>query len=325
MSAITFDYDAETVLNLNHLRVFRAVSETRSITEAARRLHISQPAASKQLADLETHVGVALVERRPRGVRLTAAGEVLARHARRLFQEEAAAEAALEALLGLELGHVSLAASTTIGSYILPSVFGELHAAHPNVRLALEIGNAARVEELVLEGELDLGLSEGSVVSEHLNVEVFTRDEMVLIAAPEHPLVAEARRGKLGARALEGQSFLMREPGSGTREVVEDALAGAGIPVSLLMTLGSTEAIKNAVAGGLGVALVSSLTITLERASGRLVVLELSDLRIHRPLHLLTLEGKPQSPAAREFLRLLRARYPRASAERSRRGRPRPG
>jgi DNA-binding transcriptional LysR family regulator len=303
------------VLNLNHLRVFRVVSDTNSITDAARNLHISQPAASKQLADLEGHLGVALLERRSRGVRLTAAGEVLARHARRLFQEEAAAEAALEALLGLELGHLSLAASTTIGSYILPSVFGELHAAHPQVQLALEIGNAARVEELVLEGALDLGLSEGSVLSEHLNVEVFTRDEMVLIAAPEHPLVAEARRGPIRARALAGQSFLLREPGSGTREVVEDALAGAGIPVNLVMTLGSTEAIKNAVAGGLGIALVSSLTITLERASGRLVVIDLADLVIRRPLHLLTLESKPPSPAALEFLRLLRARYPRASAD----------
>ena len=100
------------MLNLTHLRVFRSVLETNSITEAARQLHISQPAASKQLAELEAHVGVTLLERLPRGVRLTAAGEVLSRHARRLFQEEEAAEAALKALLGLELGQVSLAAST---------------------------------------------------------------------------------------------------------------------------------------------------------------------------------------------------------------------
>jgi len=298
------------VLNLNHLRVFRSVCETNSITEAARQLHISQPAASKQLAELESHLGLTLVERRPRGVRLTAAGEVLARHARRLFQEEAAAETALDALLGLELGQLSLAASTTIGSYIVPALFGEIHAAHPNLRLALEIVNAARVEELVLEGQLDLGLSEGPVVSESLQVEVFARDEIVLIAAPDHPLAAEARHGTISAQALAGRAFLLREPGSGTREVVQDALAQANIRVNVAMTLGSTEAIKNAVAGGLGIAFVSGLTIALERASGRLAVIEVADLSIRRPLHLLMLEGKTPSPAALEFRGLLAARYP---------------
>lgn len=309
MSDIPQSYSQVAVLNLNHLRVFRSVSETNSITEAARQLHISQPAASKQLAELESHLGVALLERRPRGVRLTAAGEVLSRHARRLFQEEEAAEAALEALLGLDLGHLSLAASTTIGSYIVPAVFGELHAAHPNVKLQLEIGNAARVEELVLGGQLDLGLSEGTPVSDSLHVEVFTHDRMTLIAAPDHPLGAQAQHCSLPARVLESVPFIVRERGSGTREVVEAALEQHGLHVVPVMSLGSTEAIKNAVARGLGVALVSSLTIELELSSGRLLALDLADLSIHRALHLLTLEGKPPSPAAAEFSRLLRAGF----------------
>jgi DNA-binding transcriptional LysR family regulator len=296
------------VLNLNHLRVFRSVCETNSITEAARRLHISQPAASKQLAELEAHIGVILVERLPRGVRLTAAGEVLGRHARRLFQEERAAEAALAALLGLELGQLSVAASTTIGSYIVPAVFGDLHAAHPNVELQLEIGNASRVEELVLGGQFDLGLSEGSVASEQLHVEVFAHDQMQLIAAPGHPLAAA--RAPVPVRVLEELPFLMRERGSGTREVVEAALEQRGVRVVPAMTLGSTEAIKTAVATGLGVALVSSLTLELELHSDRLRVIELAGASIQRPLHLVTIEGKPASPAVLEFLRRLRARHP---------------
>jgi DNA-binding transcriptional LysR family regulator len=298
------------VLNLTHLRVFRAICETNSITHAARQLHISQPAASKQLAELEVQLGVALVERRARGVRLTAAGEVLGRHARRLFHEEEAAEAALQALLGLELGQLALAASTTIGSYIVPAVFGDLHAAHPNVTLELEIGNAARVEELVLSGHIDLGLSEGRVSSENLVAEVFTYDEMVLITAPGHPLALRDPRGGIDPAILAGLPFIVREHGSGTREVVESALDQRGVDVAPVMTLGSTEAIKNAVARGLGVALVSSLTIELELASGRLRALELAGDRIRRALHLLTLEGKPPSPAVTEFLRLLRQRYP---------------
>jgi DNA-binding transcriptional LysR family regulator len=134
---------------------------------------------------------------------------------------------------------------------------------------------------------------------------------MVLIAAPSYPLVELAGPGGVAAQALEGVPFLVRERGSGTREVVEAALERRGLRVAPVMTLGSTEAIKNAVAQGLGVALVSSLTIELELSSGRLTAIPLADLSIRRALHLLTLEGKPPSPAAAEFLRLLRARHPR--------------
>ena len=185
-------------LNLNQLRVFRAVLECHSITDAARMLKISQPAASKQLAELEASVGVALLERRPRGVRLTAAGEVLSRHAWRLFQEEERAERALKALLGLELGELSVGASMTTGNTIVPSLFGELHRSHPKVRLELEIANTARIRERMIEGRLDLGLTEGLLASgspelEALNVEVFTHDEMILIVAPTHALAKQRR------------------------------------------------------------------------------------------------------------------------------------
>ena len=301
-------------LNLNQLRVFRAVLECNSITEAARSLRVSQPAASKQLADLEASLGVLLVERRSRGVRLTAAGEVLSRHTWRLFQEEEAAERALQALLGLELGQLAVGASTTIGNYIVPALFGELHRAHPNLNLELEIGNTARIRELLIEGRMDLGLTEGLISSgspdlEALNVEVFTHDEMVLIIAPGHPLAASA--GRLGARELTQLPFIVRERGSGTRDVVEDALARQRISIAPVMSLGSTEAVKNAVAAGLGAAFVSRLTVELELSNGRLRVLALEDFRLRRALSLLTLDGKPPSPAATAFLSLLRERYPK--------------
>jgi DNA-binding transcriptional LysR family regulator len=294
------------VLNLNHLRVFRAVCETNSITAAARSLRISQPAASKQLAELQQALGVSLVERESRGVRLTAAGEVLGRHARRLFQEERAAEAAVRALLGLELGHLAVGASTTIGNYIVPALFGALHTAHPGVTLQLEIGNAASIQEQLLEGKLDLGLSEGRIASEALRVEVFAHDEMVLIVAPDHPLSRSTSGPTISPERLRELPLIVREHGSGTREVVEDALAQRGISLTPAMSLGSTEAIKNAVAEGVGVAFVSHLTVALELSSGRLRSLSLQDASIRRDLRLLTLEGKQPSPIAREFLRLLR-------------------
>jgi DNA-binding transcriptional LysR family regulator len=297
-------------MNLTHLRVFRAVLESNSITAAARTLRISQPAASKQLAELEASIGVPLLERRARGVRLTAAGELLGRHARRLFQEEAAAEAALKGLLGLELGQLAVGASTTVGNYIIPALFGQLHTAHPQLELELEIANTTRIQELLLEGRLDLGLIEGLVGNKGLQVEVFTRDEMVLIVAPGHPLSlrAEAARGITKAD-LEDVAIIARERGSGTREVVEEALSEHGIELRPCMSLGSTEAVKSAVARGIGAAIVSRLTLELELKSGTLRTIDLPGLRILRELRLVTLEGKALSPIALEFLRLLRERY----------------
>lgn len=308
------------VLNLNHLRVFRAVLETNSITAAARALHISQPAASKQLAELENSIGVTLLERRARGVRLTPAGALLGRHARRLFQEEEAAEAALRALLGLEAGQLSIGASNTTGNYIVPGLFGEFHRAHPQVALELEIGNSSRIEQLLLDGQLDLGLVEGVVTTEGLSVEVFTHDELVVIVSPAHPLAVRARltpeKGtKVTLAELSALPFISREPGSGTRDVVEAALAREGLAVRTTMNLGSTEAVKNAVAMGLGAAIVSRLTIALELQSGTLAALDMEGLRISRALRLLWLDGTPPSPATREFLRLLRARYPGTGPE----------
>jgi DNA-binding transcriptional LysR family regulator len=305
-------------LNLNQLRVFRAILESTSITEAARALRISQPAASKQLADLEASLGVTLVERRAKGLRLTSAGEVLSRHTWRLFQEEEAAERALQALLGLELGQLAVGASTTIGNYIVPGLFGELHRTHPRVELELEIGNTAYIREQLIEGRLDLGLTEGLVAKDSpdldaLNVEVFTDDEMLLIIAPSHPF-AQSAAGRIDPGELAALPFIVREHGSGTRDVVEDALSRHGVSLTPIMSLGSTEAVKNAVATGLGAAFVSRLTVELELSCGRLRTLELNDFSIRRALSLLTVEGKPPSPAAREFLRLLRERYAGADA-----------
>src|SRR5690606_12995217 len=166
------------------------IFEEQSITGAARRLRISQPAVSKQLAELESALGVALVDRLPRGIRLTQAGEVIQTHARRIFRAEEDAEQELAELLGLGRGRLSVGASTTIGSYLVPRVFGDFHAAHPGVALELEIGNTASIQAAVTEGRLDLGLTEGFVAGESLDVTVFAHDEMVLIVSPRHPWAA---------------------------------------------------------------------------------------------------------------------------------------
>ncbi len=303
----------EVTLNLNHLRVFLAISERGSVTAGAQELHISQPAASKQLAELEGNLGVDLLERRARGIELTAAGTLLLGHARRIFQEERAAEEALRGLAGLERGRLSVGASTTIGNYLVPRVFGQLHAAHPGIALELSVDNTAHIQERLLAGQLDVGLTEGGVASRALTVDTLLHDEIVLITGP-------ARRGDFGpgplrCAELAGLPLLVREEGSGTRSIVEAALAGCGVGVRPTMTLGSTEALKNAVEAGLGVALVSRLTVEVELRSGRLLELAIADLQLRRELHVVTLKGKPPSPAAAVFLKLLRERYPRGAPQ----------
>lgn len=246
-----------------------------------------------------------LVDRMPRGVRLTAAGELLRQHTRRIFQAESDAEAALASFLGLDSGRLSVGASTTIGSYLVPVVFGEFHEQHPRVILELQIGNTQAILHAVREGLLDIGFSEGLESVEGLDVEVFAHDEIVLIVSPMHPL---AKQSRIACRQLSSVPLITRERGSGTREVVEAALAEHGVRVEPVMSLGSSEAVKNAVARGLGLALVSRLTVELELSTGRLKELDVADLTLKRALHQLTLKGKQPSPATQEFLRILRAR-----------------
>ncbi len=294
-------------LNLNQLRVFNAISDELSITGAAKRLRISQPAVSKQLAELEQSIGTPLVDRLPRGIQLTAAGRLLGEHARAIFQREQTAELELARLLGLERGHLAVGASTTIGSYLVPQVLGDFHALHPDVGVELESANTQAIIRALLDGQLDLGLTEGLATVPGVDQEVLTHDEMVLIASAEHPT---ARRSQIALSELEGLPFIHREQGSGTREVIEAELAQLGVQLTPAMSLGSTEAVKNAVVHGLGVAMVSRLTVELELRTGLLVVLDVQDLHIRRALSLLTRRGKHPSPASAEFMRLLRSRYP---------------
>ncbi len=303
-------------MNLNQLRVFHAVAVAESITGAARALQVSQPAVSKQLGELEGALGARLVDRLPRGVRLTSAGRALSEHAARIFGIERVAEVELAALLGVRRGRLSIGASTTVGSYLVPRVLGAFHRAHAELGLELEIGNTSAVYELVRQQRVELGLTEGLVTDDDLLVHVFDEDEMVVVAAPGDPLLA---RGKVSAKELVKLPFVMREVGSGTREVVEAALEKRGLSVEPVMSLGSTEAVKSAVRARLGIAVVSRLALELELRSGSLVAVDVADLAIRRSLHLVELRGKSRSPAAARFVELLGAGAgPKGGARRAR-------
>ena len=293
-------------MNLNHLAIFHAAAEEGSMSRAAERLFISQPAVSKQIGELEAALGVSLFDRLPRGLRLSAAGEVLAGHARRLFAVEAEAEQAIAEMKGLTQGKLTVGASLTIGGYLMPKLLGAYRKQYPGIELHLEIANTHVIQQKLRENALDLGLTEGFAEDTALSAEIFAEDTLAAIAPPGHPLLKESA---VSAARFCAEPFLMREPGSGTREVVERALHQRGVIVRPAMSLGSTEAIKQGVASGLGVAIVSRLAIETEIASGLLCPLPLSDLAITRPLHLVRGRGKSDSAAAQSFLSLLKADF----------------
>jgi DNA-binding transcriptional LysR family regulator len=291
-------------MNLNQLAVFHAVAEEGSISRGAARLFVSQPAVSKQVRELETSLGVTLFDRLPRGLRLTEAGRLLAGHARRLFAVEAEAERAIAETKGLSRGRLVVGASLTIGVYLLPEILGAFRKRHPQIGLELEIANTRAIQQQLLENAFDVAFTEGLVEDPQLEAEVFRHDELVAVACPDHPLLSHRR---VTAERFCQEPFLMREKGSGTRAVLERALAARGLSVQSAMSLGSTEAIKRAIAAGLGVGMVSHLAVREELASGKLVRITLTDLSVSRPLHMLRLRGRSESIAAQALISLVRA------------------
>lgn len=301
-------------MNLNHLAIFHAVALEQSVSRGAERLFISQPAASKQLGELERSLGTLLFDRLPRGVRLTEAGALLLDYARRLFALEAEAEAALAELQGLERGHLAVGASLTIGSYLLPPLLAEFGRSHPHLTLSLEIANTQQIQSHLHGGLLDMGLTEGFADDPALSAHVFAHDTLAAIVPPGHPLAALVVQGeRVSPLAFSRFPCVAREAGSGTRAVVEQAFVGLGLSLTPRLAVGSIEAVKRAVAAGAGVAIVSSLAVQSECAAGTLVSFPLDGLSLRRPLHLLTLRGRHSGRAAQAFgdaLRIFCARLP---------------
>jgi DNA-binding transcriptional LysR family regulator len=298
-------------VNLNHLFLFRAVAEAGGFSRAAEQIHVSQPAISMQVGELEAQLGLTLFHRLGRGVQLTGAGKLLLGYAQRLAALAVEAEQAMAEVKGLRRGHLAIGASTTIGVYLLPDLLGEYRRRYPDIDLQFDIANTDDIQRRLVDGTLDAGLTEGLPPARHeLETVVFLRDQLVPIARPDHPRL-KAKSKPLTLRQLCAEPMIVREAGSGTREVIDRALAKRGQKFQRPpLVLGSTEAIKRAVAAGLGVAIVSHLTIQTELAAGQLAILPLQGFQLTRPLHRLCWRNRQRDPAALAFLGLLDERYP---------------
>jgi len=291
-------------MNLQYLRVFLTVAEHEHITRASEELILSQPAVTKTIQHLEQEIGLELIERHGRRIALTHAGHVLHNYARRVFAVEREMEEALSALRDVDAGEVTVAASTTTGVYLLPPIVARYHARYPKVTLNITILNSHEIVEETLNWNVDFGLVEGDASSlpQGLRVEVFAHDELVLVVSPKH------RWGGLPAilpTDLRDGQLLMREQGSGIREVIEHALLLHDVQVRPLLTVPDNEAIKQMVMSGVGAAIVSALAVQRELTSGDLVHVPIAGLDLRPELSLVKRTDKQLSRAAQAFCALL--------------------
>jgi LysR family transcriptional regulator, low CO2-responsive transcriptional regulator len=293
----------EKGLTLHQLRTFRAVAEQLSFSAAAHELSISQPSVSYQVKELEAVLGLPLIDRLGKRVRLTEAGEVLYEYARRTLTLLDEVALVMEQMRGIERGTLRVGASATVGIYVIPLALGAYKKVHPNLALSLEIGSREMLQERLKRGVLDLAVLSLPIADPNLESTPFMDDELVLVVPAGHPL---AGRADLTLRDFIGESFLMREPGSGTRLAVEMAARRAGVSLQVGMELGSNGAIKHAVEAGLGVAVLSSHAIELERKGGGLVVVDIEGFPILRPWSIVHLRRRQLPAAVAQFIEFLR-------------------
>ena len=290
-------------MTLRQLEVFVAVAHARSYRKAAEALHTSQPALSQHVRELEGELGTRLFDRLSRGVMLTEAGQLLEERAMRVFATLTDVREVLGELQGLQRGSLLVGASTTPGIYVLPAVIGEFRRRYPGIDLRLRIANSRLIEEAIRAHEVDLGVVGGHGIAPGEEcLAAGLADELVLVVSPKHRW---ARRREVAPADLEGEPLLVREEGSATRRVTERALEQAGVAWRVSMELGHTEAIKQAVMAGLGVAFVSVHAVRGEVASRRLAAIRLRRLRIQRHFHVIHSEARTLSVGARALVTML--------------------
>ena len=265
------------------LKVFHAVAKLLSFTKAAEALHMTQPAVTFQVRQLEEYFNTRLFDRTHNKVNLTPAGKKVYEFADRIFDLYDEMENSVRELTGEISGALTIGASTTIAEYMLPTLLGEFKAKYPDINIRLKVSNSEGIVSMVEHNVIDLGIVETSVTNKNLIVEGCHDDQLVVAAPPGHELVKQGKPVK--AEALKSYPFICREEGSGTREVIMDYLQNNDInqtEMNFCLELGSPEALKGAIEAGMGISIVSQTTIDKELKLGTLAQIEL-DPPLSRP------------------------------------------
>ena len=285
-------------LNLHQLATFQVVAKHCSYVRAAEELHFSQPAVSTQIRQLEETLGVKLFEQIGRRTHLTQAGDELYHYSQKIFAVIDEALETMEELRGPDHGRLRVGADTTVGTYVIPGLLGKFHQSYPEVEISLDVVNRAALVERIMSNEIDIAIV-GRVPDDiPVVIEPFAPNELVLVASPYHRL---AGRANVPLSELAKEHFLMREVGSGTRAALELILQEAEVPLHVSMHMGNNSAIKQGVAAGLGIVLISRVALDMELETNRLVILDVEGFPIMRQWRIVHLKDKHLSATALAF------------------------
>ena len=282
---------------LRQLRVFAAVARHLSFVRAAEELHLTPPAVSMQVKELEAEAGLPLFDRSGRSVSLTTAGEYLLAYTRRVLATLKDAEDALARFRGVAGGQLIVGMVST-AKYFMPGLLKRFRDEHPGVAIEMKIGNREQLVAMMQRGEADLAVMGRPPKEWATRAEPFALHPHVLVTAPDHPFT---RLEQVPAAALQGEGFIVREPGSGTRAALDEFAAAHHLQLRTVMEMASNETIKQAVMAGMGVSLLSLHTIGFELRHGALAVPEVEGLPVMRRWHVVNNLGKTLSPPAEAF------------------------
>jgi DNA-binding transcriptional LysR family regulator len=288
-------------ITLRQLRAFEAVARLRSFSRAAEEMHVTQPTVSKQIKLLNEQVDMPLLEQLGKKVFLTAAGQELYTTCAQWLEVWGRFEQTIANFKGLKQGRLRIAAVTT-AKFFMPRILGPFCSQYPGIDIALEVINRDRLLERLSHNEDDLYVM--GVPPEDLDIEskAFMDNPLVVLAPASHPMAA---RNNIPFTELANETFLVRERGSGTRMTMERVFQERNTPLRIKMELGSNEAIKQAVAGGLGLALLSRSTLNLDQGQKELAVLDVQGFPIMRAWYVVRPKGKKLSVVAQTFLEFL--------------------
>ncbi|MFD1176162.1 selenium metabolism-associated LysR family transcriptional regulator [Paenibacillus puldeungensis] len=293
-------------LNYHQLHIFYTVAERGSFSAAAQALHMTQPAVTMQIQSLEDYFGSKLLVRSTKRIDLTEAGKTLLPYARQSLELIRETEQAMSRFASMLEGRLQLGASLTIGEYVLPRMLGPFGQQFPQISIMLKVMNTTQIIEEIVNHQLNFGLVEAPVQHPDLVSEPVMEDELKLIVPAGHPL---SGKGTVSIEEVISYPFVLREKGSGTRQVMEEVFNQRGLNpdrIQTIMELGSTGAVKSAVEAGVGITIISPSSVKHEKALGLLEILEIEDVSFKRMFYSIHLKSTLLPVPAVTFLTFLR-------------------
>ncbi|MEE9615021.1 MAG: selenium metabolism-associated LysR family transcriptional regulator [Thermodesulfobacteriota bacterium] len=289
-------------MELRYLEIFCKVAEHKSFSRAAEALHLTQPTISIHIKSLEDELGTKLFDRLGRSVVPTGAGDLLYQYASEIVRLKEEARLAMDELSGKMRGCLIVGASTIPGEYLLPAIIGRFKKAYPEVLPTLKVGDTKGIYAMVLEGGVDVGVVGSLKEDKNIVSSEFLADELVLVGP------GTFRKGEVSKRELKELPLLLREAGSGTRATLESALSAGGIDpeeLNIAAEMGSTQAMRGAVAAGMGFAFISRVAVQGDIERGTLRAVKVKGINIKRRFHIITHRLRTNSPIARTFMEFL--------------------